>query len=83
MPTNLNPTRIADVPKVVADDNVYRLTDLIEASFKLPADDKDFDLTHEQLIKCCKILLFKFNMHNKKSAYERYELTTMINERID
>lgn len=45
--------------------------------------DKDFELSHEQLIKVCKILLYKFNLGAKKSAYERGELAVMINERIE
>lgn len=45
--------------------------------------DKDFELSHEQLIKACKILLYKFNLNSKKNAYERGELASMINERIE
>lgn len=49
----------------------------------MPVTDKDFELSHEQLIKVCKILLYKFNLGAKKSAYERGELAVMINERIE
>lgn len=49
----------------------------------MPVTDKDFELSHEQLIKVCKILLYKFNLSAKKSAYERGELAVMINERIE
>ena len=83
LPENVNPTRIKNVPKIVDDDNCYRLMDLINAEFRLPVNDKDFNLTHEQLIKCCKILLYKLNLLSKKSVYERTELTAMINERVD
>lgn len=39
-------------------------------------------MTHEQLIKVCKILLYKLNLSSKKSQYEREELANMINERV-
>jgi len=48
----------------------------------MPVTDKDFELSHEQIIKVCKIILYKFNLASKKSAYERQELATMINDRI-
>lgn len=48
----------------------------------MPVSDKDFELTHEQLIKVCKILLYKLNLTSKKSQYEREELANMINERV-
>ena len=83
LPVNLNPTKMKNVPKIVEDENSYRLMDLIHADFKLPCNDRDFDLTHEQLIKCCKILLYKFNLYVKKGYYERDEMTKMINDRVD
>lgn len=70
------------LPAVVSDDNTYRLYDLVNSDFKMPVTDKDFELTHEQLVKTVKILLYKFNLASKKNAYERSELATMINERI-
>ena len=47
MPPDPKPSRVTNVPKVVDDDNVYRLTDLINAEFRLPINDKDFELGHE------------------------------------
>ena len=70
------------LPAVVSDESVYRLTDLVNSDFHMPVTDKDFELTHEQIIKVCKIILYKFNLASKKSAYERQELATMINDRI-
>lgn len=64
------------------DDYCYRLVDLFNSDFKMPESDKDFQLTHEQLIKICKILLYKLNLQSKKSQYEREELANMINERV-
>jgi len=61
---------------------VYRLTDLVNSDFRMPVTDKDFELSHEQVIKVCKILLYKFNLAAKKNTYERQELASMINERI-
>jgi hypothetical protein len=68
---------------VVTDDASYRLYDLINSDFRMPVSDKDFEISHEQLIKVCKILLYKFNLATKKNAYERGELANMINERIE
>lgn len=70
------------MPAVVNDENVYRLTDLVNSDFRMPVTDKDFELSHEQVIKVCKILLYKFNLAAKKNTYERQELAAMINERI-
>ena len=72
----------AQLPAIVSDENVYRLTDLVNSDFRMPVTDKDFELSHEQIIKVCKIILYKFNLASKKNAYERHELTTMINDRI-
>ena len=71
------------LPAVVTDENSFRLFDLINSDFKMPVTDKDFELSHEQIIKVCKILLYKFNLAAKKNAYERGELALMINERIE
>ena len=70
------------LPNVVLDDFVYRLTDLINSDFKMPETDKDYELSHPQLIKICKILLYKLNLVSKKSMYEREELANMINDRV-
>ena len=70
------------LPNVVLDDFVYRLTDLINSDFKMPETDKDYELSHPQLIKICKILLYKLNLVSKKSQYEREELANMINDRV-
>ena len=37
----------ANLPQIVSDENVYRLTDLINSDFKMPVTDKDFELSHE------------------------------------
>jgi hypothetical protein len=36
----------------------------------MPISDKDFKLSHEQLIRACKILLHKINYVTKKNKYE-------------
>lgn len=48
----------------------------------MPATDPDFKLSHEQLIKVCKILLFRNNLQTKKTVYERKSLAKAIEERI-
>ena len=48
----------------------YNLKDLIRSDFDMPAKDKDFKLSHEQLIKACKILLHKINFQTKRTLYE-------------
>ena len=52
---------------VVADNDVNTLRGLIKSDFEMGARDKDFKLTHEQLIKATKILLYKMNLVNKKN----------------
>ena len=37
----------AALPAIVSDENVYRLTDLVNSDFRMPVTDKDFELTHE------------------------------------
>lgn len=70
------------LPNVVLDDFVYRLVDLVNSDFKMPESDKDFELSSAQVIKCCKILLYKLNLVSKKNLYEREELANMINDRV-
>ena len=46
--TKMNPALSeAQLPAVVNDENVYRLTDLVNSDFKMPVTDKDFELSHE------------------------------------
>ena len=35
------------LPSIVSDENVYRLTDLVNSDFSMPVTDKDFELSHE------------------------------------
>ena len=63
-------------------DNIYTLQELVTGDFKMSAQDKDFELSHEMLIKAVKILLYRFNLYQKKNMFERQELATMIGERI-
>ena len=41
------PLGFASLPAVVADESVYRLTDLVNSDFRMPVTDKDFELSHE------------------------------------
>ena len=71
-----------ELPAVVSGDYTFRLLELVNSDFKMPPTDKDFELNQAQLIKVCKILLYKLNLNSKKNEYERGELTNMINERV-
>ena len=75
--------RVDDLPKVVSNDEAWRLEDLIKSDFRMRPTDPDFEITHEQLTKCVKVLLNKVNLISEKNTYERGEMTTMVNERID
>ena len=47
----------------------------------MPVKDRDFKLTHEQLIKATKILLYKINLINKKNKYRQEQtLSTLQNQ---
>ena len=54
---------------VVNDNDITSLKALIKSDFEMAAKDKDFKLTHEQLIKAVKIILYKMNLVNKKNKY--------------
>ncbi len=51
----------------------FKLSELVACEFKIREDDSDFDLSHEQLIKVMKIFMYKMNLINKKSQYEKVE----------
>ena len=61
----------------------WQLDDLLRSDFKMLPSDKDFELSLEQVIKCVKILLFKQNLIGKRAEYERGEIASMVNERIE
>ena len=77
-----DPQRLDHLPKIVGHHESWQLDDLLRSDFKMLPSDKDFELSHEQLIKCVKILLFKQNLIGKKTEYERGEVASMVNERI-
>jgi hypothetical protein len=52
------------------EEQIYSLRDLINVDFDMPISDKDFLLSHEQLVRASKILLHKINYLNKKNKYE-------------
>jgi len=43
----------------------------VNSDFDMSANDKDYKLGHEQVIKVCKILLHKINYNNKRNMQER------------
>ena len=52
-------------------DEVTRLNDLVNSDFEMSANDKDYKLNHDQLIKVCKILLHKINYNHRKAGHDR------------
>ena len=60
------------LPNIVGQgEDIYTLTELVNSDFRMSTKDKDFELSHEMLIKACKILLYRFNLHQKKNSFER------------
>ena len=52
-------------------EEVTRLDDLVNSDFEMSANDKDYKLNHDQLIKVCKILLHKINYNHRKAGHDR------------
>ena len=77
------PVAVDDFPEIVSSDNTYHLAGLVNSDFGMSVSDMDFQLTHEQLIKACKVMLYKFNLQSKKSHLERVELSTLVNNKMD
>ena len=65
------------------DHHLYRLTDLVNSDFEMTANDKDYRLDQEQLIKVCKILLHKINHNWSKNAQEYDHVHTAIRADIE
>lgn len=62
------------------EDQIYSLKELISTEFDMPITDKDFKLTHEQLVRASKILLHKINYMNKKNKYEHEQSVLKIQQ---
>ena len=45
---------------------VYKLTDLVNSDFEMHVNDPDYSLTHDEVIKVCKIFLHKINFNTKR-----------------
>ena len=56
---------------------------MVNSDFAMSVSDRDFLLTHEQLIKACKVMLYKYNLQAKKSQMERSELTAMLADKMN
>ena len=65
------------------EDQIYSLKDLISTDFDMPITDKDFKLTHEQLVRASKILLHKVNYMNKKNKYEHEQAVLKIQKQYE
>jgi len=55
-----------------------RLLDLLEYEFIMDKTDKDFKMSHVQLIKVCKVLLHKLSTQDKKFISLNEQLQTTI-----
>lgn len=56
---------------ILEDHQIYKLHDLVTADFEMSANDKDYKLGHDQVIKVCKILLHKINYNNKRNGQDK------------
>lgn len=65
---SLEPFDLEALPKIVTSEQVHRLTDLAQSKFEMNIKDRDFELSHEQVIKCVRILLTKINYLTKKTT---------------
>ena len=66
---------------VLNDNDISSLKALVKSDFDMPVKDRDFKLTHEQLIKATKILLYKINLIDKKNKYRQEQtLSTLQNQ---
>ena len=65
------PVDVKDMPTIIDDSDTYHLIELVESDFGMSTIDKDFMLSHEQMIKVCKVLLYKINMLVKKGKLEK------------
>jgi len=72
-----------NVAEILRDDQVFELADLLASDFEMPTTDKDFKLSHEQLIKVVKILLHKMNLTNRKNDYEKEDAIKRMTEKHD
>ena len=57
---------------VLESDDITSLKELIKSDFEMSANDKDFKLSFEQLVKACKIMLYKINISSQKTTM-KYE----------
>lgn len=56
------------------------LIDLLNSGFHMAASDRDYKLSHEQLIKVCKVLLHKLNCVDYKNHEGREEQNKLAKE---
>ena len=61
------PKTVNDLPEIVSDNNTFHLSELCNSDFIMAVTDRDFHLSHEQLIKAVKCMLYKMNLTDKKN----------------
>ena len=54
----------------------------MNSDFEMSADDKDYKLGHEQMVKVCKILLHKINYHYQRNGQERDLLMQQMTDQV-
>ena len=73
----------ASTSSVMDDHTLYRLTDLVNSDFEMSANDRDYKLDQEQIVKVCKILLHKINHNWNKNGQEYSHLHQAIQDDIE
>ena len=76
------PVDVKDIPTIINDSDTYHLIELVNSDFGMSTIDKDFMLSHEQMIKVCKVLLYKINMLVKRGKLEKEEYSIMISKKM-
>lgn len=77
--------RESEGPLIILDDDIFLkcdLTALVQAEFLNYAIelDKDFELSHVQLIKAAKVIMYQLSLINKRQEYKVHDLDAKIQE---
>ena len=59
----------------INENKVYKLVDILNSNLDLNADDIDYKLNHQQIIKVMKIFLHMLNVTHQKHILTEKELT--------
>ena len=67
----------------MSNNEVYKLSDLVNSDFQMSTNDQDYKLSQEHLIKVCKILLHKINHNHYKSIELKEKHLEEVCEKIE